>query len=49
MLRDRGVDAQAIPGGKGQFDVVRDGELLFSKHETRRFPEEDEVALLVGV
>jgi len=37
-----------MPGGKGQFDVIRDGELLFSKHETGRFPGEGEVERLVG-
>jgi hypothetical protein len=48
MLRARGVDASATPGGKGQFDVVRDGELVFSKHAVGRFPGEDEVERLVG-
>ena len=49
MLRDRGVDATAIAGGKGQFDVLRDGELVFSKHETGRFPEEAEIVSLAGL
>jgi Rdx family len=31
------------PGGKGQFDVVRDGELLFSKQVVGRFPENGEI------
>ncbi|MDX6479536.1 MAG: Rdx family [Gaiellaceae bacterium] len=48
MLKDRGVDAKATAGGKGQFDVVRDGELVFSKHEVGRFPEEAEIISLVG-
>jgi predicted Rdx family selenoprotein len=48
MLRERGVDASATPGGRGQFDVVRDGELLFSKHTAGRFPGEGEVERLVG-
>ena len=48
MLQGKGVDAKAMPGGKGQFDVVRGGELLYSKHETGRFPEEAEIASLVG-
>ncbi len=25
------------------FDVVADGELVYSKHQTGRFPEEDEI------
>jgi selT/selW/selH-like putative selenoprotein len=35
--------ADAIPGGKGQFDVVVDDELVFSKQAVGRFPEEDEI------
>jgi hypothetical protein len=43
MLRERGVDASATPGGKGQFDVVAEGKLVFSKHEHRRYPETGEI------
>jgi selenoprotein W-related protein len=32
-----------IEGGGGIFDVSADGELVFSKHQVGRFPEEDEV------
>jgi len=48
MLRGKGVEATAIPGGKGQFDVLRDGELVYSKHDTGRFPDEAEIASLLG-
>ena len=48
MLKSKGIDATAIPGGKGQFDVLRDGELVFSKHSLGRFPGEAEIASLVG-
>ncbi len=48
MLKSQGVEATAIAGGKGQFDVLRDGELVYSKHETGRFPGEAEIASLVG-
>jgi selT/selW/selH-like putative selenoprotein len=30
------------------FDVVVDGRLVFSKHQTGRFPEEREILLLIG-
>jgi predicted Rdx family selenoprotein len=46
-LKEQGIEATDIPGGKGQFDVVRDGELLYSKHETGRFPEDGEVLTLL--
>jgi selT/selW/selH-like putative selenoprotein len=42
-LNANGIEAEDIPGGKGQFDVLRDGELIFSKHETGRFPEHGEI------
>jgi hypothetical protein len=42
-LNASGIPATALPGGKGQFDVIRDGELGFSKHETGRFPEDGEI------
>jgi len=49
MLRERGVDARATPGRNGQFDIVSDGELVFSKHAEHRFPGEGEVERLVGL
>jgi len=32
-----------VEGGKGVFDVTADGRLVFSKHQTGRFPDNDEV------
>jgi hypothetical protein len=43
-----GHDAEAIAGGKGQFDVIADGALVFSKHELERFPEDGEILGLLG-
>jgi selT/selW/selH-like putative selenoprotein len=48
VLQGAGHPAIATPGGKGQFDVIADGELVFSKHETGRFPEDDEVLLALA-
>jgi predicted Rdx family selenoprotein len=36
-------DAEAVSGKKSQFDVVADGELIFSKQQEGRFPEHDEI------
>ena len=47
-LRANGIEAVDIPGGKGQFDVIRDGTTVFSKHEAGRFPEHDEVLAALG-
>jgi len=48
MLTERGIEAKATPGGRGQFDILRDGELVFSKHREHRFPGEAEVQRLVA-
>jgi hypothetical protein len=32
-----------VEGASGQFDVLADGRLVFSKKAERRFPEVDEV------
>ncbi len=47
MLNASGVDATIAEGAKSQFDVLADGELVFSKQEQGRFPEEDEIVALV--
>jgi hypothetical protein len=45
---DAGFAAETIAGGKGQFDVIADGELVFSKHELDRFPKDGEIVDLLG-
>jgi hypothetical protein len=47
VLNEGGVDAEIVEGAKSQFDVLSDGELVFSKQEQGRFPEEDEILALV--
>ena len=43
-IRDAfGVEAELIKGDDGVFDVVADGQRIFSKHEAGRFPTEKEV------
>jgi selT/selW/selH-like putative selenoprotein len=43
MKRELGIEPELVKGDGGIFDVVADGELVFSKHERGRFPEEGEV------
>ena len=47
MLNASGIPATIAEGQKSQFDVLADGELLFSKQQQGRFPEEDEILALV--
>ena len=43
IKQSRGVDATLVPGSGGVFDVVLDGELIFSKKQLGRFPEPGEL------
>jgi len=43
VLEQSGIAATATPGHGGQFDVLRDGELVFSKEQEHRFPGEQEI------
>jgi len=38
-----GDESELIEGKGGIFDVVVDGNRIFSKHEVDRFPEHDEI------
>jgi selT/selW/selH-like putative selenoprotein len=42
-----GNSATPTPGSTGQFDVVVDGRLVFSKKAEGRFPEHDEILSLL--
>lgn len=47
-LKDNvGVEAELIKGGGGVFDVKVDGDLVYSKFDTGRFPDDGEVSDLI--
>ena len=48
MLNANGVPATIVEGLKSQFDVLSHGELVFSKQQRGRFPEEDEILRGLG-
>jgi selT/selW/selH-like putative selenoprotein len=41
-------EAEVEAGGNGQFDVLAEGELVFSKQQAGRFPQHSEVRALLG-
>ena len=43
LVDQLGVDVELIRGGGGVFDVVANGQLIFSKHKENRFPETSEI------
>jgi hypothetical protein len=42
-LREKGIDASVREGTKSQYDVLADGELVFSKQSEGRWPDDGEV------
>jgi hypothetical protein len=47
-LREHGIDASAREGAKSQYDVVADGETIFSKQQVGRFPDDGEILALLS-
>jgi hypothetical protein len=47
-LQQAGHEAGIHEGAESQFDVLSDGELLFSKQSEGRFPDEREVLELLS-
>jgi selenoprotein W-related protein len=43
----KNVEAELISSGGGVFDVVVDGKKIYSKHDTGRFPTNEEVLELL--
>jgi selT/selW/selH-like putative selenoprotein len=43
IKNDTGITPTLTKGKGGNFDVILDGKLVFSKHDEGRFPENDEV------
>jgi hypothetical protein len=41
------TDASMTPGAKSQFDVLADGEVIFSKQSLGRFPDDGEIVRLL--
>ena len=42
-LESHGHAARAVEGARSQFDVVVEGDVVFSKEREHRFPEHDEI------
>jgi selT/selW/selH-like putative selenoprotein len=47
LKREFDVEARLIKGGGGVFDVLVDGDQVFSKHRVGRFPDPGEVEGIV--
>jgi selenoprotein W-related protein len=43
-----GAEVELLPSTGGVFEVTVDGKIIFSKKDLKRFPEEGEIAGLLG-
>jgi selenoprotein W-related protein len=48
IKQSTGTETKLIAGANGIFDVVVDGELIYSKHKTGQFPEDSEILGLLS-
>jgi hypothetical protein len=46
-LNGEGHEASIEEGAKGQYDVLADGALIYSKQQVGRFPEHSEIRALL--
>ena len=47
-LQGKGIDdVECKSGRSGQFDIVIDGKVVYSRYQTGRFPSEAEIAQLL--
>jgi len=45
--KELGNKSDLLPGSRGIFDVKAGGNIIYSKHQTGRFPEEQEIITLI--
>jgi selT/selW/selH-like putative selenoprotein len=43
LKKELGIEATLVPGSGGIFDVILNGEIIFSKHNQGRFPLPGEI------
>jgi hypothetical protein len=47
-LESSGHEARAVAGARSQFDVVADGNVIFSKEQEHRFPDPEEILVALA-
>jgi selT/selW/selH-like putative selenoprotein len=47
LKQELDADVELIAGGNGIFDVIVDGNKVFSRHNSGRFPDEGEIISLL--
>lgn len=47
IKQHRDIETQLVKGSGGQFEIVLDGKLIFSKKQTGRFPDPGEILGLI--
>jgi len=47
IQKEFGITPQLIPGSGGIYDIIVDKKTIYSKHETKRFPDNNDIIKLI--
>jgi len=47
IKKEFGISPELVPGSKGVYDIILDKKTIFSKHQAKRFPDNDEIIALI--
>ncbi|MBU8849090.1 MAG: Rdx family protein [Desulfobacterales bacterium] len=47
IKKEFGITPELIPGANGIYDIIVDKKTIFSKHQTKKFPDNDEIIKLI--
>jgi len=47
IKKELGISTKLTPGSNGIYDIVVDGKTIFSKHQEKRFPDNEEIIKLI--
>ena len=48
IKKETSITPQLISGSNGVYDIIVDDKTIFSKHQSNRFPDNDEVIKLIN-
>ena len=47
IKKELGMDSKLIPGTKGVYDIIVDDTTIYSKQQTKKFPDNEEIINLI--
>ena len=47
IKKEFGITPELIPGSEGSYDIIVDEKTIYSKHQTKRFPDNNDIIKLI--